>query len=583
MTRSLAFRAIPLLIGVIALCFSPVRAQAPKEGHETEVAGKPINYDKFLAESCAPGTKYQTLMVPMRDGVKLATDVFIPPGAGPFPVMFSRGYYGRVNSVKGGRDLKGGEFVFVAQDARGAYDSEGKNQTEVKKPDYEMNDCDDSINWIASQPWCNGKVGMVGASGNGVSPSAAYFIKNPHLVMTAPSISSAYPYYYWGFNNGTRRGLYGWLHYTGLDVSPFPAPTIPTFDMEKWKSLEANAAKDNATILTTSSGWYDISSEAVLDEFAAFAATGKVFARIGPGTHGGNPLYNWPTSPNPPGMVYAPKLPEVLLGKAKIPEKSQLVYYVMGNFRDPSTPGNFTKITDVWPVPNTPTPWYFHSGGSLSLQKPTGADAPQAYDYNPKDPAPSLGGNYTYLQPAGPQDERPLLERKDVIHFVSEPLTDPVEITGKVHATLYISTDVPDTEFVVKFTDVQPDGYEMIVRESAILGRYAEEFHGTPAPMEKGKVYQLNLDLWSTAMVLAKGHRIGVIVTSSSKDAYQVHPNTFETAMSYDASPVAHQQVYFSQQYPSCITLPVVPFDAPSPAPAADATPAPPSAPAPKQ
>ena len=217
------------------------------------------------------------------------------------------------------------------------------------------------------------------------------------------------------------------------------------------------------------------------------------------------------------------------------------------------------------------------------MTKPANDAPPQAYDYDPKDPAPSLGGNYTYLQPAGPQDERPLLTRKDVIHFVSEPLTDPVEITGKVRATLFVSTDVPDTEFVVKFTDVQPDGYEMSVRESATMGRYAKEFNGTPAPMEKGKVYQLDLDLWSTALVLAKGHKIGAIVTSSSKDAYEVHSNSFEPVMGYDKSPVAHQQVYFTKDHPSCLTLPVVPLDPEVTAPPAPQTtpttsPAPPPA-----
>jgi putative CocE/NonD family hydrolase len=136
---------------------------------------------------------------------------------------------------------------------------------------------------------------------------------------------------------------------------------------------------------------------------------------------------------------------------------------------------------------------------------------------------------------------------------------------------------VPDTQFVVKFTDIQPDGYEMIVRESATMARYAKEFNGTPAPLEKGKVYQLDLDLWSTAMVFAKGHKIGVIVTSSSKDAFEVHSNSFDPVMSYDKSPVAHQQIYFTKDHPSCLTLPVVPLDpevtAPS-APTAAPTPA---------
>ena len=574
MNRRLALSFLPTLLCLCTTVLLPysLRADQPKEGHETENIGGKLDYSKFLADA-APGTKAIEQMIPMRDGVKLAATIFLPPGAGPFPVILSGGYYGRANTTRGGKDYKDGNMVFIAIDARGAYDSEGKGRTDLKSPGFEINDIDDTLNWIAAQSWCSGKIAMQGASGNGVWPNNGYLTKNPHLVMVAPSISTDYPYYYWGFNNGVRKGLYNWLHYTGLEVSPFPDPTLPGYDLDKYHTIIDNAAKANPIILTNSSGWYDISSEPVLDQFTAFAATGKIFSHIGPGTHGGNPLYNWPSGTYPVGAVYAPKVPAVLLGTAKIPAKSQLIYYVMGNFRDPTTPGNFMKVTDVWPVPSTPTPWYFQAAGGLSQTKPTADVPPQTYDYDPKDPAPSLGGNYTYLQPAGPQDERPLLTRKDVIHFVSDPLTDPVEITGKVHATLFISTDVPDTEFVVKFTDVQPDGYEMIVRESAAMGRNAEEFHGTPAPLEKGKVYQLNLDLWSTALVLAKGHRVGVIVTSSSKDAYQVHSNSFDPVMDYTKSPVAHQQVYFSAKYPSCLTLPVVPLDpqvtAPPPAPSA--------------
>ncbi len=571
MLRSLvlaSFLSLPL-IGLA----SPVLAQAAKEGHETESVGAKLDAEKFIAASCAPGTKHEFIMVPMKDGTKLATDVYVPPGDGPFPTMFFRGYYSRANSTRAFPQMKDGGFALVVQDARGVYDSEGKGKTNPQAFDYEVGDCDDALNWIAAQKWSNSRIGMTGASGNGVGPCAAYLTRNPHLIMTSPSISSPSPIYYWAFMNGTRRGLYSWMRYTGLDTNPFPSPTIPTFDMEKWNAL-VEKAKGNPTVLTNSTGWYDIASEAALDQFEQFGPTGKVFVRIGPGTHGGNLLFTWPKSKDPAGLRRAPSITDLLLDKAKVPEKSQLVYFVMGNFRDPTTPGNFQKTTDVWPVPNTPTAWYLHAGGKLSTDKPTekdGKDSSQAYDYDPKNPAPSYGGNYTYISGvaadkktptgAGPQDQRPLLDRKDVLHFTSDELAEPIEITGKVRATLYVSTDVPDTEFVVKFTDVQPDGYEMILRESAVLGRYAEEFKGKPAAMEKGKIYELNLDLWSTAILLAKGHKLGVIITSSSKDAFQVHPNSFTPVKSIDGAPTAHQQVHFSADHPSHITLPVVPVD----------------------
>ena len=244
------------------------------------------------------------------------------------------------------------------------------------------------------------------------------------------------------------------------------------------------------------------------------------------------------------------------MGKQKIPDKSQLAYFLMGSFRDPDGPGNYYKVTDTWPVPHTPTPYYFHADGSLSTAKPVERDAALNYAYDPKNPAPTVG--ITYMLQSGPHDQRPLKDRQDILRFITGPLGAPLEITGKILADLYVSTDVPDTEFVVKLIDIHPDGYEMLIRESAIFGRSAEEFHGRPAPLEKAKVYQLKLDLRSTAIVLASGHRLGVLVTSSSKPEYEVHPNTFEPVLSYDKSPVAHQTIHLSAAHPSAIILPII-------------------------
>ncbi|PTY01603.1 X-Pro dipeptidyl-peptidase-like protein [Verrucomicrobia bacterium LW23] len=566
-----ACRSAIFLLASLAMAMAAApaisHAQLPGEGRETENVGKPNDYTKLLASSFPAGTRVENVRVKMRDGVELATDVFIPPGDGPFPVLFSRGYYGRLNATKGAQGTKEGGMIFIVQDCRAVYDSAGqRGRPDLVEPDFEMNDCRDALDWIAKQPWCNGKIGMVGASGNGINPSVAALVKHPNLVMASPSISSPYPYYYWGFSNGVRRGLYSWLGHTSYNVKGGPLPTLPKYDEAKWREILAGAAEDNPTVLTCTGGWYDIATEAVLDTFAALAAKGKVFARISPNAHAGNPAYPWPSGGRVAGAAAVPRLWDYLQGKGKIPEKSQLIYYVMGSFRDPSGPGNFFKTTDVWPVPSTPTEWYLQPGGGLAKSKPAaaagGEGTAQSYEYDPKNPAPSLGGNYTYLAVAGPADQRPLLERKDVIHFASAPLEEPLQITGKVLATLYVSADVPDTTFIVKFTDIHPDGYQMILRESAAMGRNAVELKGA-APMEKGRVYKLEMDLWSTAIVLAKGHRLGVIITGSSKEAYQVHPNSFEPVQNLDNAPVAKHSIHFSAEHPSAITLPVVPVDAP--------------------
>lgn len=546
------------LISLIAsISFSSVFGQA--EGNETAAIGRPKDPSLVLKKSFPPGTTHETIMVPMRDGVKLATDIFIPPGSGPWPVLFTRGYYGRLaGSVYADRaNSKEGGFVLVCQDARGCYDSEGKGTAHITEPDFEIEDCEDSLKWIASQKWCDGKIGITGSSGNGVGASVAVLAKDPHLVVSRPSITAAYPFYYWGFSNGVARWLYlNWFGNTGLKVSNWPKPHTADFDVPRWKEILAEAAKDNPTDISLSTGWYDLGSEAVLDYFEAFASTGRITALVRPYAHKANPAFTWPQKPFP---FPVPTIQQVLLKGAKT-TKSQLAYYLMGNFRDPSSPGNVYKVTNVWPVPHTATPYYFHADGGLSPKPPTSSDASLSFPYDPKDPAPTIGGNATYDNNAGPFDQRPLKERKDILRFISAPLEEPLEITGKLWADLYFSTDVPDTEFVVKVVDIHPDGYEMLIRESAGMARYAEEFNGKPQPLEKGRIYHLRMDLWSTAIVLDKGHRLAIFVTSSSSTAYEVHPNSYEPVMSYDNSPIAHQTILLSAKYPSHVTIPVVPF-----------------------
>ncbi len=533
---------------------APVFAQI--EGREMEEVGKRQSPDKIIAQFPA-GSRHEVSRVPMRDGVTLATSVFVPPGEGPWPVVFARGYYGRYATSAYSRGAEKGGFVYVTQDARGAYDSVVAAPSRANEPVFEQEDCADSLDWIVAQKWCDGRIVMIGASGNGVGPSAAYFTKSKNLVATMPSISSPDPYHYWGFDNGVRRGFYRWMKFAGLPNEAWPKPSLPTFDEEKLRVKMAEAAKDNPVLLTMSTGWYDLGSEAVLDAFAAFAKEGKVFARVGPNAHAGSPKFPWPAAKMPRGSVALPKVADALEGKLPT-GKSQLAYYLLGNFRNPAGPGNVYKITDVWPVPHTPTRWYLRAGGGLTTGKPGESDGKVGYAYDPRDPAPTHGGNFTTGGEAGPHDQRPLAARKDVVRFIGEPFAEPLEITGKLRAELYVSTDVPDTQFVVKVIDVHPDGYEMLLRESAIMGRSAEELKGRPGPLKKDRVYRLDLDLWSTAILLDKGHSLGVLVTSASLASYEVHPNSYEPVMSYDVSPVAHQTIHASTSYPSCIVVPVV-------------------------
>ncbi len=157
----------------------------------------------------------------------------------------------------------------------------------------------------------------------------------------------------------------------------------------------------------------------------------------------------------------------------------------------------------------------------------------------------------------GPMDQHKLDDRGDILRFQTEPLTEPLEVTGRVMVDLYVSADVPDTTLMAKLIDIHPNGYEALVLDNTIMARFHNGF-SKPAPLEKGKVYKLSLYLWNTALVFDKGHRIAVWVTGSNAPRFQVHPNSFAPVASYDNAPVAHVAVQTSAQYPSKLILPVI-------------------------
>jgi predicted acyl esterase len=510
--------------------------------------------EKCLAKLPA-GTRHEHVMMPLRDGVKLATDIFRPAqGAGPWPVMLLRTPYSRFDP-RPLHEMNPEPCVLVVQNQRGRYGSEGTPPRDSFA--NEVEDGFDAIEWCAQQKWCSGKVAMWGPSGHGISPSNAVWSKAPHLVAVNVSITGDDAYLHWCFNNGARRAFYSWMGQRNQQVTDWPRPTTIPFDLKARQAFLAKQAADNKVYLLASAGWYDLFSEGALDAFEALAPNGRAFVTVGPGGHGpiGGDL-KYPSPPRPKD-AQIPTIKQLMAGQELKQAKSALVYFLMGDTQERSAPGNIWKVSNTWPVPHTPTDYFLHQDGTLAASKPTDKTASLTFTYEPKDPAPSLGGNYAVGTKSGPLDQRPAKDRKDILRFVTAPLTEPLGITGKVWADLHFTSDVPDTMFVVKLVDIYPDGCEAIVRESAGLARYHQGLD-KPAPIEPGKPYSLKLDLWSTALVFNKGHRIGVYVTSSSKEAYEVHPNTFEPVKSMDQAKAARNTIHLSTEHPSKVVLPVI-------------------------
>jgi putative CocE/NonD family hydrolase len=134
-------------------------------------------------------------------------------------------------------------------------------------------------------------------------------------------------------------------------------------------------------------------------------------------------------------------------------------------------------------------------------------------------PVMSYGGNVCCTGTAitaGSFDQRKMEEREEVLVYTSEPFKDGVELTGPIVPTLYVSSDVKDTDFTVKVLDVSPDGRAFNLDESIQRMRYRDGYDKPLVWMEKGKVYKVVLQPLTTSYYFAAGHRLRIEVSSSN-------------------------------------------------------------------
>ena len=499
------------------------------------------------------GYRHSSHMVPMRDGIKIATDVLLPKGEGPWPVLLFRTPYGRTASLNRVQPFLDQAVAYVTQDFRGLGDSGGK----FELFSHEIDDGYDSVQWVAAQPWCNGKVGMRGGSGPGIGAKMAMIANPPNLVAVSSSKAASNAYHYCFYHGGVLRAkMSDWFRARGDALPEWPRPrTKPLEAAEHLRTFAAHGDKIQTAFFDVT-GWYDIFLQSSLDDFVALKNNPHTRLVIGGTAHGRMQGLVFPADAAP-----RTQSTDWLVGRLKetqiqARDNPRVLYFLMGDVRDPEAPGNVWKQADTWPVPHTPTAFYFQEDGGLS-RKAQAETAALSYAYDPGDPVPTIGGANLFL-PKGPMDQRPLGKRKDILRFASAPLDEPLEITGKVLVRLRISTDVSDTTFMAKLMDVYPDGYEALILDSAVMARYWQGLD-RPARLEKGRSYELTVDLWSTAWVFNKGHRIAVHIISSNSPRYEPHPNTYDPVHSYDASPVAHNTVHLGGQDTSHIILPVIP------------------------
>jgi predicted acyl esterase len=555
----------------------PVRGTLPTRGDFRKAGLKLLDLTVANPEiviSLRPVSQpVRTEMVPMADGTKLATDVYLPTGDGPWPAVILRTPYGKGDFAPEMRVFTRAGYAAVAQDMRGRFDSEGKAAAFLDCGWGQNKDGYDTVEWIAAQKWCNGKVGTHGGSAMGITQNMMAGAKPPHLTCQFIMVAASNLYAQAVFRGGAycQSLVDGWITETRFPKEDLALlRSHPCYD-DFWKGLDSATrfAEMNVPAVHIG-GWYDCFLQGTIDEFVgrqtlgAEGSRGKQKLLIGPWTHGGanrtkQGILEFPQNSVMSGLVADPILwfDYWLKGMNNgIDRESAVRYYVMGDTRTPGAPGNCWKTADSWPVPAADTPWYMTGQGTLAIDKPKENIAPSKYDFDPRKPVPTRGGQNLTIS-AGPHDQREIEGRPDVLLFTSDVLEAPLEVVGRIKVRLWASSSAKDTDFTARLTDVYPGGQSILVCDGIIRARHRDGMDRETL-MEPGKIYEFEIDLWSTAIVFNKGHRIRLAISSSNSPRFSVNPNTGGPLFGAEEPVVANQCIYHDAEHPSCVTLPVV-------------------------
>ena len=513
-------------------------------------------------------------IVTARDGVQLATDVYLPLGEGPFSTVLARTPYNK--AISGGLGEQGTRqgLAVVIQDTRGRFASQGKNLPFHTDGWGQLGDGLDTVQWIKQQAWYGGKLATHGGSAGAItqfmlSGSGTTEIAFQHLVVGTPSL----------FHNGIYQGgvfrkalVERWLAGSQFDPQALENWTQHSSYDSFWEERDLTTRYEKVNWPAVHiGGWFDIFSQATIDAYVGYNEKGGPKARgaqrliMGPWTHG----------------VLQPKAGELSFpGAHAVPgdhtkqtlywdhylknpdEESKALngvhYYVMGDVEDPDAPGNEWRHASTWPPLKTKTGrLYLSSNKTLSASFPIETKSSISYRFDPNEPVPTVGGPQLTI-PAGPREQGLVEKREDVLVFDSQVLEEPVEVTGRVSARLWIKSSGVDTDFFARLCDVYPDGRSFNLCEGVLRTRFREGFD-KEVLMTPGTVYPIDIDLWSTSIVFAKGHRLRLQVTSSSDPGYAPNPNTGARFRTSNATQHVTNTVFVDATHPSHLDLPLPP------------------------
>jgi predicted acyl esterase len=511
-----------------------------------------------------------TEMVPMKDGVRLATDIYLPAQGGPWPVLLARTPYDKDGMAQTGNDIqKSNLAAAVIQDTRGRFHSEGEDCIFA----CDAQDGADTIAWIAAQPWSSGKVMTHGGSALGIVQYMLAGKNPPGLVGMIVDVATP-DLYDFMFPGGVFRqhDVEGWLQAQGSSFWLDNIKEHPFLDSH-WEPVTASAKFEEVNVPTLhAGGWFDIFTQGTIDAFVGYQTKGGPGARgkqkmvIGPWSHGarGKEQGELVFSGNATGDAI--KLGDATFSwmvhylgiqdrQAQIDAIPAVQYYTMGACGESGAPGNEWRSADEWPIPAAPVRFYLHEGGRLSTECPAADAWTDSWTYDPPDPSITVGGANLTLS-AGPYDQSGAVEtRNDVAIFSTEVLSVPVEITGRVKTHLWVSADTPDTDLHVRLTDVYPDGRSMLLADGPVRAAARGRKDGIET-LASGEIVEAVVDVGSTSMIFNAGHRIRIIVSSSNSPRFYPNPNNGEYYGTTKPPRIAEVTLYHDAEHPSFVEAP---------------------------
>ena len=589
-------------IALIRMCFMPcvLRAQAAPAATSADI----------IIERGVP--------MKTRDGVTLYADIYRPRSSDKFPVILMRTPYDKSVgwAVSPAFKIVPRGYVLIIQDVRGRYTSEG----EWYPFRHEQADGYDAVEWAASLPYSNGKVGMMGASYVGATQMLAAIGDPPHLAGIAPNMTASNYHDNWTYQGGAFEQWFdqNWttqLARNTLDrfidrntdarvgTQTLPLASYPVFNFgqlpaeaqltsliapyyedwlshpdydDYWKqwSIEENFSKIAVPMLQVG-GWYDIFADGTLRNYMGAKAHGSTEAarkqqrllmeiggHAGFGRRIGDVDFGSHALENPYVDAILDWYDFLFKGiQNEFATEKPVKLFIMGI--------NEYRQEDDWPPPQAKYVKYFlHSAGkanslrgdgSLSTVAPN-SEASDSYVYDPSNPVSTTGGPLCCAQELiepGPRDQRSIENRDDVLVYSIGPLAEDLEVTGPVTATLYVNSSAVDTDFTGKLIDVAPDGFAMDVAEGILRMRYRDSREHASL-MNPGQTYRITLDLWATSNVFLRGHRLRLEISSSNFPRVDRNPNTGEDIKSARRFVSATNTVFHDAQHPSALVLPVM-------------------------